>query len=129
MRAMSTESVSSESTASRGARSSLRAGSRDGGGPAAGASSSPDARVSRSDSQPPLLLLRPGLPGAGGVSGFGLAPHRLGGIERAAVTGDDAIELGQSFDLIDDDAAHLRGALGGLLRQFEDAAAQLGARH
>src|SRR6185312_4924553 len=41
--------------------------------------------------------------------------------------GDDAVELGQRLDLIDDDAAHLRRALGGLLRQFEHAAAQLGA--
>src|ERR1700722_16955029 len=174
MRAMSTESVSSESTASRVVRSSLRAGSRAGGGLAAGTSSSRDARVSRSESQPPLLrpLLaagagfcgrgsalsapsgrsapcrrwlrrlalrrradvrsdRPhfGAAAARGVGGFGLAPHRFGGIERAAVAGDDAIELGQGFDLIDDDAAHLRRAFGGLLRQFEDAATQFGARH
>ena len=40
------------------------------------------------------------------------------------MAGDDAVELGQRLDLVDDDAAHLRGALGGLLRQFEDAAAQ-----
>ena len=44
------------------------------------------------------------------------------------MAGDDAVELGQRLDLVDDDAAHLRGAFGGLLRQFEDAAAQLGAR-
>ena len=44
------------------------------------------------------------------------------------MAGDDAVELGQRLDLIDDDAAHLRGAVGGLLRQFEDAVAQLGAR-
>ena len=43
------------------------------------------------------------------------------------MAGDDAVELGQRLDLVDDDAAHLRGAFGGLLRQFEDAAAQLGA--
>ena len=43
------------------------------------------------------------------------------------MAGDDAVELGQRLDLIDDDAAHLRGAVGGLLRQFEDAAAQFGA--
>ena len=43
------------------------------------------------------------------------------------MAGDDAVELGQRLDLIDDDAAHLRGAVGGLLRQFEDAAAQLAA--
>ena len=44
------------------------------------------------------------------------------------MAGDDAVELGQRLDLVDDDAAHLRGAVGGLLRQLEDAAAQLGAR-
>ena len=44
------------------------------------------------------------------------------------MTGDNAIELGQRLDLVDDDAPHLRRALGGLLRQFEDAAAQFGAR-
>ena len=56
------------------------------------------------------------------------AARRLGRVEAAAVAGDDAVELGQRLDLVDDHAAHLRGALGGLLRQFEDAAAQLGAR-
>ena len=54
-------------------------------------------------------------------------PHRLDRVETAAVTGDDAVELRQRLDLVDDDAAHLRGALGGLLRQFEHAAAQFGA--
>ena len=44
------------------------------------------------------------------------------------MAGDDAIELGQGLDLVDDDAPHLRRALGGLLRQFENAAAQFGAR-
>ena len=44
------------------------------------------------------------------------------------MAGDDAVELGQRLDLVDDHAAHLRGAVGGLLRQFENAAAQLGAR-
>ena len=39
----------------------------------------------------------------------------------------DAIELGECIDLLDDDAAHLRGAVGRLLRQFEDALAQFGA--
>ena len=43
------------------------------------------------------------------------------------MAGDNAIELGERLDLIDDDAAHLRCALGGLLRQFENAAAQFGA--
>ena len=56
-----------------------------------------------------------------------LRPARLDRVEIAAVAGDDAVELGQRLDLIDDDAAHLRGAFGGFLRQFEDAAAQLGA--
>ena len=43
------------------------------------------------------------------------------------MAGDDAIELGQRLDLVDDHAAHLRCAVGGLSRQFEDALAQLGA--
>ncbi len=43
------------------------------------------------------------------------------------MTRDDAIELGQGLDLLDDDAAHLRGAVRRLLRQLENAAAQLGA--
>ena len=41
------------------------------------------------------------------------------------MTRDDAVEFGQRFDLIDDNAAHLRGAVGGFLRQFENAAPQL----
>ena len=53
--------------------------------------------------------------------------HRLDRVEIAAVAGDDAVEFGQRLDLIDDDAAHLRGAFGGFLRQFEHAAAQFGA--
>ena len=44
------------------------------------------------------------------------------------MTGDNAIELRQGLDLVDDDTAHLRRALGGFLRQFEDAAPQLGPR-
>ena len=56
------------------------------------------------------------------------AAHRLDRVEIAAVAGDDAVELGQRLDLVDNDAAHLRGAVGGLLRQLENAAAQLGAR-
>ena len=36
---------------------------------------------------------------------------------------DDAIEFGQRLDLIDDDLTHLSGALGGLLRHFENALA------
>ena len=43
------------------------------------------------------------------------------------MAGDDAVQLGQRLDLVDDDAAHLGGAFGGLLRQLEDAAAQFGA--
>ena len=62
------------------------------------------------------------------MAGSGGAARRLGGVDAAAVAGDDAVELGQRLDLVDDDAAHLRGALGGLLRQLEDATAQLGAR-
>ena len=51
-------------------------------------------------------------------------PLRLDRVKMAAVTGDNAVELGQRLDLVDDDAAHLRGAVSGLLRQFEHAAAQ-----
>ncbi len=43
------------------------------------------------------------------------------------MTGDDAVELGERLDLVDDHLAHLRGALGGFLRHFENAAAQFGA--
>ncbi|CEG07380.1 hypothetical protein BN961_00769 [Afipia felis] len=43
------------------------------------------------------------------------------------MAGDNAVELGQGFDLIDDDLAHLRGAFGCFLRQFQHAAAQIGA--
>ncbi len=43
------------------------------------------------------------------------------------MAGDDAVEFGQRLDLVDDDPAHLGGAFGGFLRQFEDAAMQLGA--
>ena len=39
----------------------------------------------------------------------------------------DAVELGERLDLIDNDAAHLRGAVRRFLRQLEDALAQLGA--
>ncbi|MBV6489013.1 MAG: hypothetical protein GHHEDOFH_02990 [Pseudorhodoplanes sp.] len=39
----------------------------------------------------------------------------------------DAVELGERLDLVDDHAAHLGGAFGGLRRHFQDAAAQLGA--
>ena len=46
-------------------------------------------------------------------------------VEAAAVMGDDAVEFGQRLDLVDDHLAHLRGALGGLLRHLEHAAAQL----
>ena len=45
--------------------------------------------------------------------------RRIGfcGVEAAAVTCDDAVELGECLDLVDNDAAHLRGAFGGFLRQ------------
>ena len=39
--------------------------------------------------------------------------------------GDDPVELGERLDLVDDHLAHLRGVVGGLLRHFEHAAAQL----
>ena len=51
--------------------------------------------------------------------------RRLDRVESATMAGDDAVELGQRLDLVDDDTAHLGGAVGGLLRQFEDAPAQL----
>ena len=69
-----------------------------------------------------------GASAADGEHRLGLAPGRLGGVETAAVAGDDAVELGESLDLVDDDAAHLRRRVGSLLRQLENAAAQLGAR-
>ena len=40
--------------------------------------------------------------------------------------GDDAIELGQRLDLIDNDTPHLRRAVRGLLRQLEHPAPQFG---
>ncbi len=46
-------------------------------------------------------------------------------VHPAAVMGDDAVQFGERLDLVDDHLAHLRGALGGLLRHFEHAAAQL----
>ena len=55
------------------------------------------------------------------------AGSRLDHVDTAAVAGDDAVELGQRLDLVDDDAAHLRGAVRGLLRQLENALAQLAA--
>ena len=42
--------------------------------------------------------------------------------------GDDPVQFGQRLDLVDDYLAHLRGALGGLLRHFQHAAAKLVAR-
>ena len=53
---------------------------------------------------------------------------RLDRIEVAAVTGDDTIEFSQSFDLINDHPAHLRGILRRLLRQLEHSATQFSAR-
>src|SRR5262249_57980379 len=49
----------------------------------------------------------------------------FGGVHVAAMTSDDAIELGQRLDLIDDHAPHLRRAFRRLLRQLEDALTQL----
>ena len=69
-----------------------------------------------------------GAAAGGGVDRLRRAARRLDRVEAAAVAGDDAVELGQRIDLLDDDAAHLRGAFGGLLRQLEDALAQFGAR-
>ena len=44
------------------------------------------------------------------------------------MAGHDPVELGQRLDLIDDDAPHVGGGVRGLLRQLENALAQLGAR-
>src|SRR5262249_11245859 len=63
-----------------------------------------------------------GLLGMRAAPGVGL--HR---VHATAVAGDDAVELGERFDLLDDDAPHLRSALGSLVRQLEDAATQLAA--
>src|SRR6516164_2186787 len=56
------------------------------------------------------------------------ARDRLDRVEAAAVAGDDAVELGQRLDLIDDDAPHVRGGIRRLLRQLENALAHLGSR-
>ena len=66
-------------------------------------------------------------PANGGVGRLHPA-RRLDRVEAAAVAGDDAVELGQRLDLVDDDAPHVGGGLGRLLRQLENALAQLGAR-
>ena len=44
------------------------------------------------------------------------------------MTCDDPVQFGQRLDLVDDHLAHLRGALGGLLRHFQHAAAKFVAR-
>ena len=41
---------------------------------------------------------------------------------------DDPVQFGQRFDLVDNDLAHLRGALRRLLRHLEYAAAEFAAR-
>ena len=66
-------------------------------------------------------------PANGGVGRLHPA-RRLDRVEAAAVAGDDAVELGQRLDLVDDDASHVGGGLGRLLRQLEYPLAQLGAR-
>ena len=43
------------------------------------------------------------------------------------MSGHDTVELGERIDLLHDYTAHLRRALRGLLRQLEDALAQLAA--
>src|SRR5262249_29670739 len=53
------------------------------------------------------------------------APRRLRRLQPAAVTRHDPVELRQRLDLVDDDAPHLRRAVGRLLRQLEDALAYL----
>src|SRR5205809_815747 len=98
MRAISTASESSDSMLWRSGRSGGLA--RAAGASRAGASVSCEARVSSSDHHP-------GPPAA--------ARH-------------DAVELGQGLDLIDDDAPHVRSGVRRLLRQLEDALAQLSAR-
>ncbi len=44
------------------------------------------------------------------------------------MTRDDPVQFGQRLDLVDNDLAHLRGALGGFLRHLQHAAAQFVAR-
>ena len=41
------------------------------------------------------------------------------------MTRHDPVQFGQRLDLVDDHLAHLRGALGGFLRHFQHATAQL----
>ena len=65
---------------------------------------------------------------AGHCHRLGATSGRIGRVEPASMAGDDAIELGERLDLINDDAAHLGGAFRGFLRQLEDAFAQLCAR-
>ena len=49
-------------------------------------------------------------------------------VEPAAVARHDPVQFGQRLDLVDDHLAHLRGALGGLLRHFQHATAKFVAR-
>ena len=49
-------------------------------------------------------------------------------VQSAAVTCDDPVQFGQRLDLVDNDLAHLRGALGGFLRHLQHAAAKFAAR-
>ncbi len=53
------------------------------------------------------------------------AAPRGRGVDAAAVTRDDAVELGERLHLVDDHAPHLRGALRGFRGQLQHAAAQL----
>ena len=53
---------------------------------------------------------------------------RRGGVDVAAVPGDDPVQFRQRLDLVDDHPAQLRRALGRLLRQLKNAAPQLLAR-
>src|SRR5262249_9043852 len=64
-------------------------------------------------------------PAARGVKRLDIAAHGLNSIQRPPMASDNPIEFGERFDLIDDHAAHLGCALGRLLRQLKDAAAQL----
>src|SRR5581483_5928564 len=74
--------------------------------------------------------------GAAAATAGGSRHHRLllalhgravGGnhVHAATMVCDDAVELGERLDLVDDHLAHLRGGFGGLLRHFQHAAAQL----
>ena len=48
-------------------------------------------------------------------------------VKATAMTRNDPIKFSERFDLIHNDLAHLRGALGGFLRNLENTAPKLSA--